>query len=108
MIDIGLNCRTAFVRNSELVIDRKQILSRYLKRWFTVDLIASIPWEAIFRIYEATQPAAVTATAAAAWPPRVNWALCVVLFRASTLSVTRLRGYQRHSECGHGDLIRPR
>ena len=41
-------------------------------------------------------------------PPPIGWALCVVLFRASTLSVTRLRGYQRHSECGHGDLIRPR
>ena len=50
MSDIALNFRTAFVRNSALVYERKAIARHYLTSWFAVDAASSVPFEMILLI----------------------------------------------------------
>ena len=51
MLDIVVNFRTAYIQDAVLVVDKSRIAKKYLGRWFAVDLVASVPWELIFRIY---------------------------------------------------------
>ncbi|MBF0285612.1 MAG: ion transporter [Magnetococcales bacterium] len=44
-LDLGVNFHTAYVRDGQLEIDSRAIRRRYLRRWFGVDLIASIPFD---------------------------------------------------------------
>lgn len=45
LVDVCLNFFTAFVKDGVLVIDLPQIRSHYLRTWFPIDAVASIPWE---------------------------------------------------------------
>uniref|UniRef100_A0A665TRH0 Potassium/sodium hyperpolarization-activated cyclic nucleotide-gated channel 3-like n=1 Tax=Echeneis naucrates TaxID=173247 RepID=A0A665TRH0_ECHNA len=54
LMDLVLNFRTGIVRedNTEIILDPQQIKIKYLKSWFVVDFISSIPVDYIFLIVE--------------------------------------------------------
>ncbi|XP_058501571.1 potassium/sodium hyperpolarization-activated cyclic nucleotide-gated channel 1-like [Solea solea] len=54
LIDLVLNFRTGIVKedNTEIVLDPQKIKIKYLKSWFVVDFISSIPVDYIFLIVE--------------------------------------------------------
>uniref|UniRef100_A0A3Q3JDY3 Cyclic nucleotide-binding domain-containing protein n=1 Tax=Monopterus albus TaxID=43700 RepID=A0A3Q3JDY3_MONAL len=54
LMDLVLNFRTGIVKedNTEIILDPQQIKIKYLKSWFIVDFISSIPVDYIFLIVE--------------------------------------------------------
>ena len=55
VFDIILNLHTAYVTDAgtRLVYDKTKIRRHYVRTWFIVDLLASVPWEiALFTFYE--------------------------------------------------------
>ncbi|XP_029010375.1 potassium/sodium hyperpolarization-activated cyclic nucleotide-gated channel 3 [Betta splendens] len=54
LMDLVLNFRTGIVKedNTEIILDPQQIKIKYLKGWFVVDFISSIPVDYIFLIVE--------------------------------------------------------
>jgi hypothetical protein len=46
--DIFLNFRTGYINNGFVIMDAKRIVRKYLKFWFWVDLLGSIPVELFF------------------------------------------------------------
>uniref|UniRef100_A0A3B4XBV7 Hyperpolarization activated cyclic nucleotide gated potassium and sodium channel 2 n=1 Tax=Seriola lalandi dorsalis TaxID=1841481 RepID=A0A3B4XBV7_SERLL len=54
LMDLVLNFRTGIVfeDNTEIILDPKKIRKKYLKSWFVVDLVSSIPVDYIFLIVE--------------------------------------------------------
>lgn len=50
MVDVLLNFRTGYVHaeSGVVVLDSARIARLYLRSWFAVDLVASVPWEWIF------------------------------------------------------------
>jgi hyperpolarization activated cyclic nucleotide-gated potassium channel 2 len=46
-LDIIQNFNIAVLVNGELIYDRKVIAKNYLKFWFGIDLISTIPYELI-------------------------------------------------------------
>ncbi|XP_043909828.1 potassium/sodium hyperpolarization-activated cyclic nucleotide-gated channel 2 [Protopterus annectens] len=54
LIDLVLNFRTGIVieDNTEIILDPKKIKKKYLKTWFIVDFVSSIPVDYIFLIVE--------------------------------------------------------
>jgi hypothetical protein len=47
-MQILLNFRTAYFNSdNELVVSRSKIVKRYLTRWFTVDVLSVLPYEAL-------------------------------------------------------------
>ncbi|KAM9755032.1 potassium/sodium hyperpolarization-activated cyclic nucleotide-gated channel 3 [Menidia menidia] len=54
LLDLVLNFRTGIVKedNTEIILDPQQIKIKYLKTWFVVDFISSIPVDYIFLIVE--------------------------------------------------------
>ncbi|XP_007240193.4 potassium/sodium hyperpolarization-activated cyclic nucleotide-gated channel 2 [Astyanax mexicanus] len=54
LMDLVLNFRTGIVYedNTEIILDPKQIKKKYLRTWFVVDFISSIPVDYIFLIVE--------------------------------------------------------
>ncbi|XP_064786757.1 potassium/sodium hyperpolarization-activated cyclic nucleotide-gated channel 1-like [Oncorhynchus masou masou] len=54
LIDLVLNFRTGIVKedNTEIILDPQTIKIKYLKSWFMVDFISSIPVDYIFLIVE--------------------------------------------------------
>lgn len=44
ILDIALNFNTGFYSKGLLVMNRKRIVANYLKLWFWLDLLASIPY----------------------------------------------------------------
>ena len=50
----GINFRTAYVEDAELVVSHRMIARKYLSKWFAIDFSASIPWELIFRVIQAS------------------------------------------------------
>ncbi|KAI1891709.1 hypothetical protein AGOR_G00146560 [Albula goreensis] len=54
LIDLVLNFRTGIVYedNTEIILDPKKIKTKYLKTWFVVDFVSSIPVDYIFLIVE--------------------------------------------------------
>uniref|UniRef100_A0AAQ4P3J0 Cyclic nucleotide-binding domain-containing protein n=1 Tax=Gasterosteus aculeatus aculeatus TaxID=481459 RepID=A0AAQ4P3J0_GASAC len=54
LMDLVLNFRTGIVRenNAEIILDPHKIKIKYLKTWFVVDFISSIPVDYIFLIVE--------------------------------------------------------
>ncbi|XP_031715204.1 potassium/sodium hyperpolarization-activated cyclic nucleotide-gated channel 1-like [Anarrhichthys ocellatus] len=54
LMDLVLNFRTGIVKedNTEIILDPHQIKVKYLKTWFVVDFISSIPVDYIFLIVE--------------------------------------------------------
>jgi len=54
LVDLVMNFRTGIVNeeNSEIILDPKVIKMNYLKSWFVVDLLSSIPVDYIFLIVE--------------------------------------------------------
>ncbi|KAG7473446.1 hypothetical protein MATL_G00095960 [Megalops atlanticus] len=54
LIDLVLNFRTGIVKedNTEIILDPQQIKIKYLRSWFIVDFVSSIPVDYIFLIVE--------------------------------------------------------
>ncbi|XP_051953665.1 potassium/sodium hyperpolarization-activated cyclic nucleotide-gated channel 3-like [Xyrauchen texanus] len=54
LMDLVLNFRTGIVKedNAEIILDPQQIKVKYLRSWFVVDFISSIPVDYIFLIVE--------------------------------------------------------
>ncbi|KAJ4938147.1 hypothetical protein JOQ06_002773 [Pogonophryne albipinna] len=54
LMDLVLNFRTGIVKedNTEIILDPQKIKIKYLKTWFVVDFISSIPVDYIFLIVE--------------------------------------------------------
>ncbi|XP_026160879.1 potassium/sodium hyperpolarization-activated cyclic nucleotide-gated channel 2 [Mastacembelus armatus] len=54
LIDLVLNFRTGIVfeDNTEIILDPKKIKKKYLRSWFVVDFVSSIPVDYIFLIVE--------------------------------------------------------
>ena len=54
LMDLVLNFRTGIVKedNTEIILDPQKIKIKYLKSWFMVDFISSIPVDYIFLIVE--------------------------------------------------------
>lgn len=46
-VDILLNFNTGFYRNGILIMSRRMIILEYLKSWFVIDLISTIPYSLI-------------------------------------------------------------
>jgi hyperpolarization activated cyclic nucleotide-gated potassium channel 2 len=44
MIDVCINLYTGYYKKGSLVMKRRHIMCRYLKTWFIIDLLASIPF----------------------------------------------------------------
>lgn len=67
LIDLVLNFRTGIVveDNTEIILDPQQIKMKYLKSWFVVDFISSIPVDYIFLIVETRIDSEVYKTARA-------------------------------------------
>lgn len=67
LFDLVMNFRTGIVieDNSEIILDPKVIKMSYLKSWFVVDFISSIPVDYIFLIVEKGMDSEVYKTARA-------------------------------------------
>ncbi|KAL6056868.1 hypothetical protein STEG23_003272 [Scotinomys teguina] len=54
LMDLALNFRTGIVieDNTEIILDPEKIKKRYLRTWFVVDFVSSIPVDYIFLIVE--------------------------------------------------------
>uniref|UniRef100_A0A665X244 Hyperpolarization activated cyclic nucleotide-gated potassium channel 4 n=1 Tax=Echeneis naucrates TaxID=173247 RepID=A0A665X244_ECHNA len=54
LMDLVLNFRTGIIKedNTEIILDPQQIKIKYLRSWFVVDFISSIPVDYIFLIVE--------------------------------------------------------
>lgn len=46
-VDILVNFRTPYLNGNELVTDPRIIKKHYLKKWFALDLITTIPWDMV-------------------------------------------------------------
>ncbi|XP_064624466.1 potassium/sodium hyperpolarization-activated cyclic nucleotide-gated channel 3-like [Lineus longissimus] len=60
LVDIIINFRTGVIMNDigdEILLDPKQIAVQYLKTWFVLDLISSIPMDYIFLMIDADNSA---------------------------------------------------
>ncbi|ETM02249.1 hypothetical protein L917_01263 [Phytophthora nicotianae] len=47
LLDVVLNFRTGYVEDTEVIMDSRMVARHYIKTWFIVDLIGSIPVEYI-------------------------------------------------------------
>ena len=47
-VDIAMTLRKCYYHKNELVFDWEQIVRRYLRFWFWVDVTANFPWELVF------------------------------------------------------------
>eukprot|EP00644_Phytophthora_capsici_P006954 jgi/Phyca11/103545/e_gw1.8.325.1 len=47
LLDVVLNFRTGYVQDTEVIMDSRLVAKHYIKSWFVVDLIGSIPVEYI-------------------------------------------------------------
>ncbi|GAA6096755.1 potassium/sodium hyperpolarization-activated cyclic nucleotide-gated channel 2 isoform X1 [Tachysurus ichikawai] len=67
LMDLVLNFRTGIVfeENTEIILDPKKIKQKYLRTWFVVDFISSIPVDYIFLIVEKGMDSEVYKTARA-------------------------------------------
>ncbi|KAM5171428.1 potassium/sodium hyperpolarization-activated cyclic nucleotide-gated channel 4 [Mantella aurantiaca] len=67
LVDLVLNFRTGIVveDNTEIILDPQRIKIRYLKSWFLVDFVSSIPVDYIFLIVETRIDSEVYKTARA-------------------------------------------
>ncbi|XP_074491783.1 potassium/sodium hyperpolarization-activated cyclic nucleotide-gated channel 2 isoform X1 [Sebastes fasciatus] len=67
LMDLVLNFRTGIVfeDNTEIILDPKKIKMNYLKSWFVVDFVSSIPVDYIFLIVERGMDSEVYKTARA-------------------------------------------
>ncbi|XP_026863985.2 potassium/sodium hyperpolarization-activated cyclic nucleotide-gated channel 2 [Electrophorus electricus] len=67
LMDLVLNFRTGIVfeDNTEIILDPKKIKKKYLRTWFVVDFISSIPVDYIFLIVEKGMDSEVYKTARA-------------------------------------------
>ena len=55
MLDILVNFRTAFYNaRGRLVSDRGAIARHYASTWLAVDVLAAMPWDTIFSVYNAS------------------------------------------------------
>ncbi len=56
IIDIGLNCRTGFYFQGDLITDQKEILRHYLRTWMIPDCISAFPFDLIESSQESASP----------------------------------------------------
>ncbi|KAL7053947.1 hypothetical protein AAHC03_026675 [Spirometra sp. Aus1] len=60
VFDIIINFRTTYVnKNDEVVSNPRKIANHYLKGWFLIDLVAAIPFDALFFRSQEKQPTAL-------------------------------------------------
>ncbi|KAL8566273.1 hypothetical protein ACOMHN_056845 [Nucella lapillus] len=55
-LDIVINFRTGIILNDfadEIILDPKQIAKHYVKSWFLLDLLSSVPMDYIFLMWDA-------------------------------------------------------
>eukprot|EP01083_Nonionella_stella_P064890 169591_1 len=50
IVDITINFNTAFERGTELIIDRRSIVKHYFSTWFTLDFVASFPFDFVMSL----------------------------------------------------------
>ncbi|KER32401.1 hypothetical protein T265_12799, partial [Opisthorchis viverrini] len=54
LVDIGVNFRTGIIKNNfadEIVLNPKEIARHYVKTWFLLDLLSSLPLDYIYLIF---------------------------------------------------------
>ena len=55
MLDILINCRTAYYNaRGRLVSIRAAIARHYASTWLAVDILAAMPWDTVFSVYHAS------------------------------------------------------
>eukprot|EP01135_Chromosphaera_perkinsii_P001311 Nk52_evm38s164 gene=Nk52_evmTU38s164 len=65
LIDIWINFRTAVMIEEDLIItDSKEISRLYLKGWFTVDVVSSLPMDLVTIMFEGSSTSALKITSA--------------------------------------------
>jgi hypothetical protein len=52
LADVVVNFNTAFTDGNRLITDRKAVAGRYLKGWFTVDFVSSLPFEILILAFD--------------------------------------------------------
>lgn len=100
LMDLVLNFRTGIVfeDNTEIILDPKKIKQKYLKSWFVVDFVSSIPVDYIFLIVEKGIDSEVYKTARALRIVRFTKILSLLrLLRLSRL----IRYIHQWEEVGH-------
>ena len=50
ILDIFLNFNTGFYAKSQLIMRRLPIAKEYMKKWFWVDFVSSVPYTWIFSV----------------------------------------------------------
>ena len=54
MVDLVVRFRTGYINNKgNLVLNPKHVARRYLKTWFFFDIVVSLPYQIIWRLYNA-------------------------------------------------------
>ena len=48
MFDILFYFNSAFFRNGDLIVNRKEIIKNYMKSWFWIDLISTFPYDTLY------------------------------------------------------------
>jgi hypothetical protein len=52
LADVAINFNTAVVAGNRLITDRGAVAARYLKGWFAVDLVSSLPFEILILAFD--------------------------------------------------------
>lgn len=107
LIDLVLNFRTGIVveDNTEIILDPQRIKMKYLKSWFVVDFISSIPVDYIFLIVETRIDSEVYKTARALRIVRFTKILSLLrLLRLSRL-IRYIHQWEEVSSCGRDKWV---
>ncbi|MBF0590040.1 MAG: ion transporter, partial [Magnetococcales bacterium] len=56
VVDIFLNFRHPYLENGELITDKKDTARHYLRGWFSLDLLATIPFDLLLMLLHSNQP----------------------------------------------------
>ena len=49
-VDIVINFFTGYDKGFEVVMDRAQIVRHYLRGWFAIDIVATVPWDLLWEV----------------------------------------------------------
>lgn len=53
--DIFLSFFTGYERGYEVVMEKRKIVKNYLGGWFVIDFVATVPWDSVLSVIEATR-----------------------------------------------------
>ena len=51
LVDICLTFFTGFDRGFEVIMDKREIVFKYLRGWFAIDFVATVPWDKAVGLY---------------------------------------------------------